>query len=501
VVVFYQRYSYICGKAAFFSAPAGSGSCSLLFIALAFTLFPCMKRLQNTGNKIHFVSLGCARNLVDTEVMLGILLQSGYEVSDDLEKADFLVVNTCGFLSSARQESCDTIASLFEGKKKGAKVVVAGCMVQKHKEELKTQFPDIHYFLGSGDMEKILEAVRSASPGEAVTSARSYLEWGEVPRQLSTPKNYAYLKIAEGCAKQCAFCIIPKIKGPLRSKPQEQVLKEFDALLSQGVHEVILIAQDLGDYGKERKEVAGLENLIREMLRRKGDFWIRFLYLYPDEITEDLLALMASDARICAYLDMPIQHINDKMLKAMRRKTSREQIIRTIDTLRQKLPGAVIRTSLMVGFPGETQEQFEELVKFVQEHPLDNVGLFKYSKEEESASAKFDGHIPEEVKQDRFEKLAAVQMKVARKQNRRYIGKKLKVIVEGFHPDSPYLMRGRFYGQCPEIDGQVIINDARLVDGFGKFYEVEITDVADYDLIGRVVGPLEAKKPSKLTLA
>jgi ribosomal protein S12 methylthiotransferase len=455
-----------------------------------------MKRLQNFGNKIHFVSLGCARNLVDTEVMLGILLKSGYEVTERLEHADYLVVNTCGFLASARKESCDTIESLFTGKKKGAKVIVAGCMVQKHKEELKAQFPEVHYFLGSGDMEKILEAVRSNEQGEAVTSARSYLEWGEIPRQLSTPKHYAYLKIAEGCAKQCAFCIIPKIKGPLRSKPQEQVLKEFDALLAQGVHEVILIAQDLGDYGKERKEKSGLENLVREMLKRKGDFWLRFLYLYPDEITEELLTLMASDPRVCAYLDMPIQHISGAMLKAMRRKTSREQIIATIQTLRSKLPGAVIRTSLMVGFPGETEEQFEEMVRFVKEHPLDNIGIFKYSREEESPSAKMQGHLSEEIKQVRFEKLAAAQMKVARKRNRAYIGKILKVVVEGYHPDSPYLMRGRFYGQCPEIDGQVIINDGRKVDAFGKFYEVEITDVADYDLIGRVLGPVPVKKQS-----
>ncbi len=458
-----------------------------------------MKRLKNSGNKIHFVSLGCSRNLVDTEVMLGILLKSGYEVTDQVKKADFLVVNTCGFLASARQESCDSIDSLFEGKKKGAKVIVAGCMVQKHKEELKTKFPDIHYFLGSGDMEKILEAVHAEEAGEAVTSARSYLEWGEVPRQLSTPKNYAYLKIAEGCAKQCAFCIIPKIKGPLRSKAQEQVLKEFDALLKQGVHEIILIAQDLGDYGKERKEIAGLENLIREMLKREGNFWIRFLYLYPDEITEELLNIMASDSRICAYLDMPLQHINNQMLKAMRRKTSREQIIHTIQTLRKKLPGAVIRTSLMVGFPGETEEQFEELVQFVKEHPLDNIGIFKYSREEESSSAKMEGHLSEDVKQARFEKLAKTQMEVVRTYNRSYIKKTLQVVIEGYHPDSPYLMRGRFYGQCPEIDGQVIINDGRLVDAFGKIYEVEITDVADYDLIGKVVGPLPVKKaaPSK----
>ncbi len=254
-------------------------------------LYNCrtMKRIKTLGNKIHFTSLGCARNLVDTEVMLGIALKAGYEVTEAFEEADYLVINTCGFLSSARQESCDAIDTVFEGKKKSAKVIVAGCMVQKHKEELQTQFPKIHYFLGSGDMEKILDAIESEEKGEAVTTARSYLEWGEIPRQISTPKNYAYLKVAEGCAKQCAFCIIPKIKGPLRSKPQERVLQEFDALLAQGVHEIILIAQDLGDYGKERKEVRGLEGLLKSMLQRKGDFWIRLLYLYPDEISDELI--------------------------------------------------------------------------------------------------------------------------------------------------------------------------------------------------------------------
>lgn len=456
-----------------------------------------MKKLTSSGNKIYFVSLGCSRNLVDTEVMLGILLQAGYEVADQVETADFLIVNTCGFLATARQESCDTIASLFATKKKNAKVIVAGCMVQKHKGELSEQFPSIHYYLGSGDMEKILDAVRASEAGEAVSSARSYLEWGEVPRQLSTPKHYAYLKIAEGCAKQCAFCIIPKIKGPLRSKPEEQVLKELDALLSQGVREVILIAQDLGDYGKERKQVAGLENLVRKMLQRSGDFWIRFLYLYPDEISDELLDLMASDARICPYLDMPIQHVSDSVLKAMRRKTSKQHIIETLDKIRNRIPGAVIRTSLMVGFPGETDEQFEELVSFVQTTPLDNVGIFKYSREAESPSAKMEGHVSEEIKEQRFQRLGAVQRAVAAGRNRAYIGKTLKVIVEGYHPDSPYLMRGRFQGQCPEIDGQVILNDARLVKAFGERYLVEITDVADYDLIGRVIGRDLPKKQGR----
>lgn len=459
-----------------------------------------MKALDHR-NKIHFVSLGCARNLVDTEVMLGIVLKAGYEVSESVAEADFLIVNTCGFLSSARQESCDVIASLFQEKKEDAKVIVAGCMVQKHKNELEQQFPYIHYYLGSGDVEKVLDAVNASQAGGVVSSARSYLEWGEIPRQVSTPKHYAYLKIAEGCAKQCAFCIIPKIKGPLRSKPVAQVVKEFRALRSQGVKEIILIAQDLGDFGKERKEKGGLESLLRELLQERGEFWLRLLYLYPDEITDELIEIIRSDSRICPYLDIPLQHVNNEMLKRMKRKTSQEQITEILMKLRTQLPDIVIRTSLMVGFPGETEEQFQELLNFVQEHPLDNVGIFKYSLEVESFSATMPGHLPEEVKQERLERLAALQREEVLKRNRqRYVKTKLQVIVEGYHPDSPYLMRGRFYGQCPEIDGQVIITDGRKVDSFGEFYEVEITDVAEYDLIGRVVSPEKKKKSSRLAI-
>jgi ribosomal protein S12 methylthiotransferase len=291
--------------------------------------------------------------------------------------------------------------------------------------------------------------------------------------------------------KRCAFCIIPNIKGKLRSKTTPQVLKEFQTLLNQGVFEIILIAQDLGDYGKDRREKEGLAALLREMLKVEKDFWLRLLYLYPDEITDELIDLIKSDHRICPYLDMPIQHINDTILKAMRRKTSRDQICSILDKLRKEVPGIVIRTSLMVGFPGETEEQFEELLEFVHDYPLDNVGIFKYSKEEESHSAGLPGHISEEVKQNRFERLVEAQMQSVRKRNRSYIGKKLKVVIEGYHPDSDLLMRGRFYGQCPEIDGQVIINDGRKVSAFGKMYDVEITDTLDYDLIGKVVGKKE----------
>jgi len=460
-----------------------------------------LNRNVDLKNKFHFTSLGCARNLVDSEVMIGILLKAGYEVTPEPQDADFLVVNTCGFLESSRQEGIQTIQDLFDLKKQEAKVIVAGCMVQKHSGELKERFPNIHYMLGSGDVEKILDAVQAGIQGEAVTSARSYLEWGEVPRTLSTPKHYAYLKIAEGCKKRCAFCIIPTIKGPLRSKTNQQVLKEFSALLGQGVFEVILIAQDLGDYGKDRKEKGALAALLREMLKVEKDFWLRLLYLYPDEIDDELIALMKSDPRICPYLDMPIQHINNEMLKAMHRTTSKEQIVDILTKLRKEVPQVVIRTSLMVGFPGETDEQFNELVEFVKKMPLDNVGIFKFSLEKEAYAARLPDQIAEEVKQARFEKLAAAQQKSVQKQNQKMIGRKLKAVVEGFHPESNMLLRARYSGQCPEIDGQIIINDGRKVTGFGKLYEVEITDATDYDLIGRVLGPASGAKKESRKLA
>lgn len=441
------------------------------------------------GNKIHFVSLGCPRNLVDSEVMLGILLKSGYEIAQDLPDADYIVINTCGFLEASRQESRDTVHDTLKTRKKGAKLIVTGCMVQTHSDEMIQQFPAIDYMLGSGDVEGILKAVQATQQGQMITKARSFLEIGEIPRQLSTPKHFAYLKIAEGCRKRCAYCVIPTIKGPLKSKSKEQILKEFHTLLDQGVNEIILIAQDLGDYGKDlgSRKLGALIDLIQSMLAVKQQFWLRLLYLYPDEITDDLIALIKSDDRICPYLDMPIQHINNGMLKAMRRATSREDIIAIITKLRKEIPNIVIRTSLIVGFPGETEEQFEELLSFVQEHPLDNIGVFKFSREPGSHAYDMSNQIPEEVKEERYHRLMKMQKKVLKKLNKKWIGKKLPVVVEGYHPETKLLMVGRHYGQCPDIDGQVIINDGRYVTEFGKVYTVEITDVADYDLVGRVL--------------
>ena len=455
-----------------------------------------MKTHLFRSNKIHFTSLGCSRNLVDTEVMLGIVLKAGYEPTPDLENADFYVINTCGFLESARQEAIDTIASLFETKKPTAKVIVTGCMVQSHRDILKEKFPEIHYYLGSGDVENILEALKSEEAKDGTTEAKSYLQQGEIPRLLSTPKHYAYLKIAEGCKKRCAFCIIPMIKGGLKSKTIDQVKKEFKALLSQGVKEIILIAQDLGDFGKDRHESDELPKLLKELTSFEGDYWIRLLYLYPDEITDELIEVMKSDKRILPYLDMPLQHINDRVLKSMHRKTNRAQIVSIIEKLRKELPQVVIRTSLMVGFPGETEEEFQELKKFIIDYPLDNIGIFQYSKEKESYSATLPNHIDESTKKRRFEELAQTQQEVLKKQLRRFLNQKLEVVIEGTHPESNYLLIGRFYGQCPEIDGYVVINDWKNVKSAGERVMVEITDVMGYDLIGRMVSsqPSNIKK-------
>ncbi len=441
------------------------------------------------GNKIHFISLGCPRNLVDTEVMLGILLKAGYEPSQELVDADFIVINTCGFLKASRDESLATIKEALETRKKGAKVIVTGCMVQKHKEVVVEHFPQVDYMLGSGDVEGILDAVRAEERGSNVTSAKSYLEAGEAPRQISTPKHFAYLKIAEGCRKRCAYCIIPDIKGPLKSKSVEQILKEFNILLKNGAKEIILIAQDLGDWGKDHgyKRSEGLLHLLKELLKVEGDYWLRMLYLYPDEITDELIALMKADSRICPYLDIPIQHVNDEILRSMHRATNQEQITSIIEKLRKEIPDISIRTSLIVGFPGETDAQFKELEMFLKKYHLDNVGIFPFSREPGSRAHDLPNQVEDEVKQKRYHKLMQVQQKVVDKNNRRFVGRVLECVVEGYHPESQLLMRARHRGQCPEIDGQIIINDGRKVKAFGQRYKVEITDAAGYDLVGRVV--------------
>ena len=441
-----------------------------------------------SANKVMFLSLGCPRNLVDTEVMMGLLLQKGYEPTPDIKSADFLVLNTCGFLQSARDESRAEIDNLLQQKKEGSKLIVTGCMVNLHKDEIIRDFPQVDQVLGAGSVDKILDALTRSSQLDEDFSRKSYLESAEVPRSLATPPHYAYLKIAEGCRKRCSFCIIPKIKGRLQSKPKDQVIKECHALFENGVKEIILIAQDLGDYGKDFFRKDGLTEMLRELTAsiEDPDIWIRLLYLYPDEITDDLIALLEEEPRICRYLDMPIQHISDSILKRMKRKTTANDIRRTIETIRRRLNGIHIRTSLMVGFPGETEEDFQLLLDFVFEAKLDNVGVFKYSDEDLAASSKLNNHVPDEVKQERFDRLMKAQLQVVCEKNAARVGEELSVVVEGLHPDHPELVVGRYYGQCPDIDGQVLL----VVDAHpqpGKRYRARVIDFDNYDLIAELV--------------
>ncbi|WP_348660388.1 30S ribosomal protein S12 methylthiotransferase RimO [Chlamydiifrater volucris] len=449
------------------------------------------KRLSE--NRIHFISLGCPRNLVDSEVMLGLLLQAGYEICEDPSEADYFVLNTCAFLKAARDEVEEHLNNLVDVKKPTAKIILTGCMVSKHKEALSPWFPHIHYMLGSGNVESILEAISSEKKGEKI-DAKSYLEAGEVPRRLSTPKHYAYLKIAEGCRKQCSFCIIPSIKGKLRSKPLDRVLREFRTLTSQGAKEVILIAQDLGDYGKDLSGKSMLVELLEMLLREEGEFWIRLLYLYPDEVNDDIISLMQKDPRLLPYLDIPIQHINDRVLKSMFRKTSGKEIRLTLKKLREQIPAIKIRSSIIVGFPGETEEEFQELVEFVKEGLIDNLGIFTYSQEEGSHAATLKDQIPAKEKSRRLSILSRIQQKIVEEKNQNWVGKKMIAIVDGYHPDSSLLLSARFYGQAPEIDSCIVLNDARKVSSFGDWYEVEITGVLGYDLVGRVLAKIDASK-------
>lgn len=437
-------------------------------------------------SKICFTSLGCPRNLIDSEVMIGILLKEGYEITYKIEEANYCIVNTCGFLSDARKEAIRTIKDIFENKKKSSKVIVTGCMTELFHDQLVSLFPDIFYFLGPGNIEDILFSLKTKEKGKLI-SKKSFLEKEDTPRFLSTPKNYAYLKIAEGCCKRCSYCLIPFIKGPLKSKTIEQIKNEVISLIEKDVKEVILIAQDLGDWGKDLYKDKRLSDLLKELLSIDKDFKLRLMYLYPDSITDELIDIIASDERIYKYIDMPIQHINDEILKKMRRSTTRSEIIKIIEKLRKKIPNIVLRTTLMVGFPSETEAQFEELVDFLRKYELERVGIFRYSNEKKVLASSFKEQVSAKVKVKREKVLYEIQREIMEKRNRQMIGKKMDVVIEGFHPESKLLLVGRMWDMAPEIDPQVIINDYELFNGFNKTYSLQITDVIGVDLIGKII--------------
>jgi ribosomal protein S12 methylthiotransferase len=433
---------------------------------------------------VYFASLGCSRNLVDSEVMIHKLIQANYHLTNEIENANVLVINTCGFLKDARDEGYSILDEMFLNKKKQAKVIVTGCMANLFFNDLKKRYPDIHSIISAGEIDSLIEAILNKT---YKNEKKSFVQQRDFKRVLTTLSHLSYLKISEGCKKSCSFCIIPKIKGPLISRSITSIVDEFKHLLDQGIFEINLIAQDLLDYGKDRNEKNALITLIKEFLKIKKDFWLRLHYIYPDDITEEFMDLVLSDDRICNYLDMPIQHISNNVLKNMRRRTTKEKIIKIITYLKEKDPNFSIRTSLMVGFPNESDEDFNELIEFIKKYEINHIGVFKYVDEPFASSFKFENKIDQKTIDDRFNQLTQLQYDLVQERNKKLINKEVSVLIDDYHKESDLLIVGRLKSQGYEVDSNIIINDISKIDSFGRVYRAKIIDVSGYDLIAQIL--------------
>jgi ribosomal protein S12 methylthiotransferase len=431
------------------------------------------------------ISLGCDKNRVDSELILGTI-NKFYEITNDPKEAEIIIVNTCGFIESAKQESIDTILEMAEYKNKyKCKMLIAtGCLTQRYGEELLNLMPEIDILMGVNDYMKLHKLILDFIKGERRILAANYSDENinEGIRLLTTDKHTAYIRVAEGCDNYCTYCIIPKIRGKFRSRNIENILKEVNLLAENGVKEIILIAQDLTYYGVDIYKENKLHELIREISKVKGIEWIRLLYCYPEEITEELIEEMATNPKVVKYLDLPIQHISNNILKRMARRTNKETITKIIDKLRKRIPGITLRTSLIVGFPGETEEDFKELCDFLNEYKLDNVGVFKYSKEDGTPAAAMENQIDEEVKEERQRELMLVQKIVVQELNKLKISKVYDTIIDG--RKGKYFI-GRSSEMAPEIDGMILINTTKNLER-GEFVKVEIKEALEYDLVGEV---------------
>lgn len=439
--------------------------------------------------KILFISLGCDKNLVDTEVMLGLLASRGYEMTDDETEADIIVVNTCCFIHDAKEESIQNILEMAEYKKAGSAkaLIVTGCLAQRYRQEILDEIPEVDEVLGTTAYDKILDAVDAALAGEHSVIVRDVdtLPLPETKRLVTTGGHFAYLKIAEGCDKHCTYCIIPKIRGNFRSVPMERLIKEAEELAEQGVKELILVAQETTLYGKDIYGEKSLHKLLKELCRINGIRWIRILYCYPEEITDELIQVMKEEQKVCHYLDLPIQHANDTVLKRMGRRTSKQELTDIIGKLRKEIPDICLRTTLITGFPGETKEQHEELMEFVDEMEFDRLGVFTYSPEEDTPAAVMPGQIDEAVKEERQAELMELQQEIAFDNAESMVGKEVLVMIEGKVADENAYV-GRTYRDAPNVDGLIFINtDEELLSG--DFARVKVTGALDYDLIGELL--------------
>ncbi len=441
--------------------------------------------------KVLFISLGCDKNLVDSEVMLGLLEQGGCEIVDDETQAEIIIINTCCFIHDAKEESIQTILEMAEYKKTGnlKVLIVTGCLAQRYQQEIFTEIPEVDAVLGTSAYDKIMQAVQEALEGKGrlMLESLEVLPDARTKRLITTGGHFAYLKIAEGCDKHCTYCIIPKIRGNYRSVPMEQLLKEAEALALQGVKELIIVAQETTVYGKDLYGEKCLSKLLKGLCRIKGIRWIRLLYCYPEEIDDELIQVMKEERKICHYLDIPIQHASDEILKRMGRRTTRKQLTEIIKKLRREIPDIALRTTLITGFPGETREQHEELLTFVDEMEFDRLGVFTYSPEEDTPAAVMPGQIPDEIKEERQVELMELQQEAAFDLAERMTGKEIVVMIEGRVVDEEVYV-GRTYKDAPGVDGLIFVScdgEAELMSG--DFAKVRVTGALEYDLIGELI--------------
>jgi ribosomal protein S12 methylthiotransferase len=449
--------------------------------------------------KVGFISLGCPKNLVDSEVMMGQLKNSGYEITTDAEEAETIVVNTCGFIDAAKKESVEAILDAARLKTEGncKRLVVAGCLVERYRDELRAEMPEVDAFIGTNQVMDILKVCDERSGGARQlpvipigNQSATYLYDESSPRVLATPSYTAYIKIAEGCDRPCAFCFIPQMRGHFRSRRFGSIMNEAQNLAEQGVKEIILIAQDSSRYGEDLGERDALAQLLRELCRIDGLEWVRVMYAYPTHISNSFLDVMASEPKAVKYLDMPLQHASSRVLKLMRRGGTRQSLERLIERVRERVPGIAVRTTFITGFPGETDVDFDELLAFVRNVEFDRVGVFTYSDEEGTRAFSLPDKVDAAVARQRRARLMREQSRISLRKNRARIGETVRVLFEGASKETDLLWQGRMETQSPDIDGCVLINDAPEETDAprpGDFVNVLITDAHDYDLIGKII--------------
>ena len=447
--------------------------------------------------KVGFISLGCPKNLVDSEVMMGHLKQNGYQITADAADAETVVINTCGFIDSAKKESIDTILEAAQLKTNGQakRIIVAGCLVERYRDELKAAIPEVDAFIGTNQINDILAVcdpktnTRSLPVVPIGNQSATYLYDESTPRVLATPSHYAFVKIAEGCDRPCAFCFIPQMRGHFRSRRFGSIVAEVHQLAEEGIKEIILVAQDSSRYGEDLGKQDALARLLRELSHVDGIEWVRVMYTYPTHISDAFLDVLAEEPKAVKYLDMPLQHASQNVLRLMKRGGNRKSLERLIERVRQRVPGIAVRTTFISGFPGETEDDFKELMSFIKNVEFDRVGVFTYSDEEGTPAFALAEKVPHRIAARRRNALMKEQAKISRRKNKARVGEVVPVLFEGESKESELLWQGRMETQAPDIDGCVLINDVPdgMVPAAGELVSVEITEGHEYDLIGRIV--------------